>query len=322
MGVAPAGFEHGPDARRHLHVRTLEQPRHLARDQRAPADRAGDARAAAGRASSRSRAAAAAALRWGVVAFYALATLAAWFAAETGEARDGRAAAHAPAGRLRTASNFHEWMAEKVWIFAGGRRRSCLLLANIPRRWARQTFTTLVADLQRHHRRLGHGHRAQRRRRGLRARTRHRRDARPRDPHRADDGAHAQPSRPRARTVAAVNGAAATPPSSDGHAPCSRESRLRLIPKRDQRRDASRQLREADQTAPDHALRRVSRGRRAQGRLRRLDHRRHDQGRQEGAARRRPGQAGRQRARAVHRGQEAAADAQGRRSRCPPPRSR
>ncbi|MEA2734020.1 MAG: hypothetical protein QOE14_471 [Humisphaera sp.] len=81
-------------------------------------------------------------LRWSTVALYAFVTVAAWFAAETGEG-----AMHALSPGIPKAAwdrvNFHEWMAEKVWVLAGV-TTVFLLLANFPRRWARQTFTTLA----------------------------------------------------------------------------------------------------------------------------------------------------------------------------------
>ena len=81
-------------------------------------------------------------LRWGGVAFYALATLTSWFAAETGERAMDRLPNTLPQAAWDRI-NFHETMAEMVWIFAAA-TTVLLLLANIPRRWARQGFTTLA----------------------------------------------------------------------------------------------------------------------------------------------------------------------------------
>src|SRR5690349_5555555 len=77
-------------------------------------------------------------LRWGVVALYAIASLAAWYTMVTGEA------ARRDLPTLSAAANdrivFHERMAQQVWVLAAV-TAVMLLLANVPRRWARQTFT-------------------------------------------------------------------------------------------------------------------------------------------------------------------------------------
>src|SRR5688500_1044168 len=81
------------------------------------------------------------ALAWFSVAFYVLLMLSAAFASRTGEA----AMAELPATLPQPAwdrVNFHELMAEKVWIFAAV-TGLCLLLANVPRRSFRQTFLAL-----------------------------------------------------------------------------------------------------------------------------------------------------------------------------------
>src|SRR5882724_3692431 len=79
-------------------------------------------------------------LRWGVVAFYALVALSAWYAMVTGEAARHELPTLTAAASDRIA--FHERMAEFVWVLAA-LTTVMLLLANLPRRWARQTFTTL-----------------------------------------------------------------------------------------------------------------------------------------------------------------------------------
>src|SRR5688572_20739818 len=82
------------------------------------------------------------ALRWSTVALYAVVTVSAWFAAETGVGAMEALSASIPAAAAERV-NFHEWMAQWVWVLAGV-TTLLLLLANIPRRWARQTFTTLA----------------------------------------------------------------------------------------------------------------------------------------------------------------------------------
>jgi uncharacterized membrane protein/mono/diheme cytochrome c family protein len=82
------------------------------------------------------------ALRWGTVAFYFVVTVSAWFAEQTGE----RAIRELPPTLPQAAwdrINFHEWMAAWVWVLAGA-TTLLLLFSNLPRRWARQTFTTLA----------------------------------------------------------------------------------------------------------------------------------------------------------------------------------
>jgi uncharacterized membrane protein len=81
-------------------------------------------------------------LRWATVGLYLLATFAAWFAAETGEhAMDALSPSISAAAAQRV--EFHEWMAEKVWMLAGV-TTVLLLLGNIPRRRARQAFIPLA----------------------------------------------------------------------------------------------------------------------------------------------------------------------------------
>src|SRR4051812_18561778 len=75
-------------------------------------------------------------LRWGVVAFYAIVAASAWFAMYTGLAARKELPTLTSAAADQIA--FHQRMAEKVWIFAAV-TAVLLLLANIPRRWARQT---------------------------------------------------------------------------------------------------------------------------------------------------------------------------------------
>lgn len=79
-------------------------------------------------------------LRWGVVLFYAAVALSAWYAARTGMAAKSELGTLTQAAAERI--NFHQKMAEKVWMLAAV-TAVILLLANIPRRWARQTFVTL-----------------------------------------------------------------------------------------------------------------------------------------------------------------------------------
>ena len=81
-------------------------------------------------------------MRWSTVGLYAIATVAAWFAAETGE---GAMEALSPAISAAAAQRveFHEQMAQWVWVLSGV-TTILLLLGNIPRRWARQTFVTLA----------------------------------------------------------------------------------------------------------------------------------------------------------------------------------
>src|SRR6185369_8443185 len=77
---------------------------------------------------------------WGVVVLYAAVSLSAWYTMLTGEA------ARRELPTLSAVANdrivFHERMAEQVWVLAAI-TAVMLLLANVPRRWARQTFTTL-----------------------------------------------------------------------------------------------------------------------------------------------------------------------------------
>src|SRR5687768_16159927 len=82
------------------------------------------------------------ALRWSTVALYAVVTVAAWFAAETGEAALEALSPAIPAAAAQRV-NFHEWKAQWVWVLAAV-TTVLLLLANRPRRWARQTFTALA----------------------------------------------------------------------------------------------------------------------------------------------------------------------------------
>src|SRR5438874_1193535 len=80
-------------------------------------------------------------LRWGVVFFYAAVTVAAWFTVQTGErAKDAVPPTISAAASQRL--EFHEQMAVKLPLLAAA-TTLLLLLATFPRRWARQTFTTL-----------------------------------------------------------------------------------------------------------------------------------------------------------------------------------
>src|SRR5687768_5537858 len=81
------------------------------------------------------------ALAWFSAAFYVLLMLSAAFASRTGEAAVGGLPAALPLPAWDRVK-FHEWMAEKVWIFAAV-TGLCLLLANVPRRSFRQTFLAL-----------------------------------------------------------------------------------------------------------------------------------------------------------------------------------
>src|SRR5829696_3915708 len=91
-------------------------------------------------------------LRWSTLGLYAAVTVAAWFAAHTGEG-----AMDALSSKLPQAAwdrvNFHEWMAQWVWVLAGLTTLLLLLahipprlltLVRIPPRAAMQTFVTLA----------------------------------------------------------------------------------------------------------------------------------------------------------------------------------
>jgi uncharacterized membrane protein len=79
-------------------------------------------------------------LRWGVVGFYVVVAASSWFAMRTGLAAKSELPTLMAAAADRV--EFHQRTAEKVWVLAAV-TAGILLLANIPRRWARQTFTTL-----------------------------------------------------------------------------------------------------------------------------------------------------------------------------------
>src|SRR4051812_6905009 len=80
-------------------------------------------------------------LRWGVVFFYAAVTVAAWFTVQTGERAMGALPPTISAAAAQRVE-LHERLAVKLPILAAA-TTFFLLLATIPRRWARQTFTTL-----------------------------------------------------------------------------------------------------------------------------------------------------------------------------------
>lgn len=81
-------------------------------------------------------------LRWGMVAFYVLLVLSALYAVYTGE-RAMAALSSANSANAWHRVELHEWMAKRVSIFAGV-TAFFLLLVNIPRVWARQTFLVLA----------------------------------------------------------------------------------------------------------------------------------------------------------------------------------
>src|SRR3954469_23703606 len=77
------------------------------------------------------------ALRWSTFALYAVVAAAAWFAAMTGENARHALSPHITAAAAERIE-FHEWMAQWVWVLAAI-TALLLLIANLPRRWARQT---------------------------------------------------------------------------------------------------------------------------------------------------------------------------------------
>jgi uncharacterized membrane protein len=81
-------------------------------------------------------------MRWGLVAFYVLLVLSALYAVYTGERAMDALSSTVSANAWKRV-NIHEWMAKKVWIF-GAVTAFFLLLVNIPRVWARQTFLVLA----------------------------------------------------------------------------------------------------------------------------------------------------------------------------------
>src|ERR1043165_4383539 len=82
------------------------------------------------------------ALRRGAVAAYLLLAVAGVHGMQTG-GRGMRELRNALPPAAWERMNFHQWMAEKVWLLAGV-TGLLLLLANIPRRWARHGFLTLA----------------------------------------------------------------------------------------------------------------------------------------------------------------------------------
>ncbi|HEX8521378.1 MAG TPA: DUF1553 domain-containing protein [Tepidisphaeraceae bacterium] len=82
-------------------------------------------------------------LRWFAVVFYAVFTGAAAFAMITGEDALGELNFSLLSQHARDQIRLHQTLANKVWIFAAV-TAVLLLLGNLPRRWARQTFLTLA----------------------------------------------------------------------------------------------------------------------------------------------------------------------------------
>lgn len=81
-------------------------------------------------------------LRWSAAVFYVVVTLSAGWAKVTGEKAMGDLPPSlSPAAWAQV--EFHERMADKVWMLAGG-TALLLLLTNLPHKWARQTFATLA----------------------------------------------------------------------------------------------------------------------------------------------------------------------------------